>query len=199
MPLTADLIGDAAETRASGALRADRPRPLNLNFLPRSLTTKCRRLIETYHDMHGYACLPDMLWRPELRDFIEMHDQFRTIFRNASISRSAKRANEGFLAIATAILALEFLAGGFANWGRRFPAAQRQAQAVLQEYTSSSRTWLMERYLYPRSYINPAFISALSPPDHPADGDHAASDDAIDRGQFELVALEAAVRRIGAG
>jgi hypothetical protein len=98
-----------------------------------------------------------------------MHKDFRQIFKRASTTRSAKRANEGFILIATAILSLEVLASDFASWSARYPAAKRRADAILQEYTLNSRTWLMDRYLYPRSYINPAFINALAPPDslHP--------------------------------
>jgi hypothetical protein len=154
-------------------MTAPKANPKNLDtdfsFIPKSLAAKCRRLIETYHAINGYACLPDMLWHPERRDFIEMHKDFRQIFKRASTARSAKRANEGFVLIATTILSLEVLASDFATWSARYPAAKRRALAVLQEYTLNSPTWLMGRYLYPRSYINPAFINALKPPEiaHP--------------------------------
>jgi hypothetical protein len=70
--------------------------------------------------------------------------------------------------IATTILSLEVLASDFARWSVKFPAAKRRAHIILQKYTLNSRTWLMDRYLYPRSYINPAFIDALAPPEiHP--------------------------------
>jgi hypothetical protein len=156
----------AANGQPASALQAAKTLDVDLSFIPKTLGEKCRRLIETYHAMHGYACLPDMLWQPELRDIIEMHTEFRQIFKRASTARSAKRANEGFVLIATAILSLEVLASGFASWSTRFPAARRRADAILQQYTVSSRTWLMDRYLYPRSYINPAFINALAPPDN---------------------------------
>jgi hypothetical protein len=156
----------AANGQTASALQAAKTLDVDLSFIPKTLGEKCRRLIETYHAMHGYACLPDMLWQPELRDIIEMHTEFRQIFKRASTVRSAKRANEGFVLIATAILSLEVLASGFASWSTRFPAARRRADAILQQYTVSSRTWLMDRYLYPRSYINPAFINALAPPDN---------------------------------
>jgi hypothetical protein len=139
----------------------------DFGFIPKTLAAKCRRLIETYHAMNGYTCLPDMLWQPELRDFIDMHKDFRDIFKRSSIARSAKRANEGYVLIATTILSLEVLASDFASWSAKYPAAKRRAHAILQEYTMSSRTWLMDRYLYPRSYINPAFINALAPPEQP--------------------------------
>jgi hypothetical protein len=135
----------------------------DFGFLPKSLTARCRHLIETYHGINGYACLPDMLWHPEVRNFIEMRKDFGQIFKKAATTRSAKKANESYVAIAATILALEVLASGFANWGTRFPGAKRRAQVLLGRYTLSSRTCLMDRYLYPRSYISPAFINALSP------------------------------------
>jgi hypothetical protein len=206
MPLTADAVKDAAkaasdndvvavadtsevqnpksdivaagEVRAEGAAAKSAIKTLDadFSFVPKTLASKCRRLIETYHAMNGYACLPDMLWQPELRDFIEMHKDFRQIFKRAATTRSAKKANDGFVLIATTILSLEVLASDFASWSARFPAAKRRAAAILQEYTINSRTWLMDRYLYPRSYINPAFINALSPPDGLRAGRELAAD-----------------------
>jgi hypothetical protein len=157
---TETLSAESAPAQQSG-----KTLDIDFSFIPKTLAAKCRKLIETYHAMHGYACLPDMLWQPELRDFIEMHKDFRQIFKRAATTRSAKRANDGFVLIATTILSLEVLASDFASWSARFPGAKRRALAILREYTLNSRTWLMDRYLYPRSYINPAFINALSPPD----------------------------------
>ncbi|MBV9065321.1 MAG: hypothetical protein JO004_06085, partial [Methylobacteriaceae bacterium] len=53
----------------------------DLKFVPGALSAKCRQLIETYHDMHGYSCLPDRLWHPETRNFIECRKDFQKIFR----------------------------------------------------------------------------------------------------------------------
>jgi hypothetical protein len=156
---------DALSTASAPAPQSGKTLDTDFSFIPKTLAAKCRKLIETYHAMNGYACLPDMLWQPELRDFIEMHKDFRQIFKRAATTRSAKRANDGFVLIATTILSLEVLASDFASWSARFPGAKRRALAILQEHTLNSRTWLMDRYLYPRSYINPAFINALSPPD----------------------------------
>jgi hypothetical protein len=173
MPRTADAVEGAAVVAPSDdapapAMTASQANSKTLDtdfsFIPKSLAAKCRRLIETYHAMNGYACLPDMLWHPERRDFIEMHKEFRYIFKRASTARSAKRANEGFVLIATTILSLEVLASDFASWSAKYPAAKRRSLAIFQEFTVHSRTWLMDRYLYPRSYINPAFINALRPP-----------------------------------
>jgi hypothetical protein len=172
MQLTADAVeseevpGDDNTPPPATAEVRSRTLCTDFNFVPKSLATKCRRLIETYHAMNGYACLPDMLWQPGLRDFIEMHRDFRLIFKRASTARSAKRANEGFVLIATTVLALEVLANDFATWSAKYPVAKQRARAILQEFALSSRTGLMDRYLYPRSYINPAFINALAPTDN---------------------------------
>jgi hypothetical protein len=106
-----------------------------------------------------------------------MHRDFRLIFKRASTARSAKRANEGFVLIATTVLSLEVLANDFATWSAKYPSAKRRARAILQEFTLSSRAGLMDRYLYPRSYINPAFINALAPPDN---GNPTARDATLD-------------------
>ena len=42
-------------------------------FIPDELRLQCHRLIVTFHDMHGYTCLPDMLWKAGLASFIERH------------------------------------------------------------------------------------------------------------------------------
>jgi hypothetical protein len=196
MSLTADAVqsvtrpasGDGVASTSSSVEKPSSPEnsPTNppknspktldadFSFIPKTLAAKCRRLIETYHAMNGYVCLPDMLWQPELRDFIEMHKDLREIFKRSSTTRSAKRANEGFVLIATTILSLEVLASDFASWSARYPIAKRRAHAILQEYTLNSRTWLMDSYLYPRSYINPAFINALAPPEQSNGRDRAA-------------------------
>ena len=69
----------------------------NLKFLPRALTENCQRLIESYHAIHGYACLPDILWRARAHDFVAMYDDLRVIFRKAAITRSAKKANSSYV------------------------------------------------------------------------------------------------------
>jgi hypothetical protein len=136
----------------------------DLKFIPSALSAKCRQLIETYHDIHGYSCLPDRLWHPETRNFIECRKDFHKIFRRAAIAKSAKKANEGFVLIATTILALEVLSSNFSGWGQRYPLAKRRADALLAQFMPHASTWLMDMYLYPRNYISPAFNEALSPP-----------------------------------
>ena len=43
------------------AALADKPENFDLSFLPKSLNAQCQSLIESYHELHGYACLPNML------------------------------------------------------------------------------------------------------------------------------------------
>ncbi|KRQ00350.1 hypothetical protein AOQ73_19290 [Bradyrhizobium pachyrhizi] len=148
---------------ASVAL-ADGGNDLDLGFLPADLTVQCGNLIESYHDVHGYACLPDMLWRARLGPFIERHREFRRWLRKASTTRSAKKSNQGFVEIATAILALEILASSFAGWSALYPDAGARALAILKREAGGSLTPLMDFYLYPPKYISSAAISKLTPP-----------------------------------
>ena len=152
----ADHAGDAA--------LADRTENLDLSFLPKSLTTQCRSLIESYHALHGYACLPDILWKSRLGPFIESHREFRQLLRKASTTRSAKKSNEGFVLITTTILSLEILASSFAGWSAIYPEAGKKAQAILKRHGRSPHMPLMEFYLYPPKYISSAAIAALVPP-----------------------------------
>jgi hypothetical protein len=71
------------------------------DFLPESLVRQCLDLIEKFHDVQGYRCLPDMLWRLGLGPTIERNRSFRKLLDKASRSRSAKIANENFVRIAT--------------------------------------------------------------------------------------------------
>jgi hypothetical protein len=166
-----NVAGDAA-----GAAKTE---TLDLSFLPSTLSSQCQGLIESYHELHGYACLPDMLWKAQLGGFIEMHPRFRQILRKASTTRSAKKSNRGFVEIATAILSLEILASDFARWSAIFPEAKLMAQAVLQGIARGSRTPLMECYLYPPKYISSAALAALAlPPNRQSNGaesSHAAT------------------------
>ena len=151
----------SASGNSKGASRA-RTETFDLSALPPPLAAQCRGLIESYHDIHGYGCLPNMLWRAELEDFIKKHPCLRQILRKASTTRSAKIANKGFVEIATAILSLEILASDFASWSTMFPEAKSMANALLR--MRSARIFLMEHYLYPPKHINPAVLAALAPP-----------------------------------
>ena len=163
--VTMDLTAGAAVNVASESEAA----MLDLGSLPQTLYMQCRGLIESYHDIHGYACLPNMLWRAQLEGFIKKQPCLRQILRKASTTRSAKAANKGFVEIATAILSLEILASDFASWSAMFPEAKSIANALLR--TRSSRMFLMEYYLYPPKHISPAILAALAPPLVPPSAD----------------------------
>jgi hypothetical protein len=121
----------------------------DFRFVPRELAIKCRTLCESFHAMHGYGCLPDMLWHSDARDVIECHRDLHQIFKSAAKTRCAKRANELLLLVATVIVALEVLARDYGGWGKRFPAAKREAEAMLVDFPLRSCNWFMDRYLYP--------------------------------------------------
>ncbi|MGA2815724.1 MAG: hypothetical protein ABSE67_05415 [Xanthobacteraceae bacterium] len=131
-------------------------------FMPKELTAKSRKLIESYHAMYGYAGLPDMLWLSDARDIIECHRDLTQIFKKASKSRGAKRANDSFMLIATAVVSLEVLARDFAGWGGRFPTAKREAEKLLGDYPQRQRVWLMDLYLYPPLGVRREFANALA-------------------------------------
>jgi hypothetical protein len=164
MELAAKLSNVVVVSQVDETARAGEHETPDLSFLPRTLSSQCQGLIESYHELHGYACLPDMLWKAQLGGFIEMHPRFRQILRKASTTRSAKKSNQGFVEIATAILSLEILASDFARWSAIFPEAKLSAQAVLRGISRGSRTPLMECYLYPPKYISSAALAALSLP-----------------------------------
>lgn len=146
----------------------------DFEFLPNSLTAQCRSLIESYHELHGYACLPDILWKSRLGPFIETHHELQQLLRKASTTRSAKKANHGFARIATAILSLEILASSFAGWSAIYPEAGSRAHAILRRNSRSPQMPLMEFYLYPPKYLSSAAIATLIPPAS-RQGDEAGS------------------------
>lgn len=136
----------------------------DFGFLPQNLSNQCRSLIESYHGLHGFGCLPDILWKAGLGPFIETHREFRQLLKRASTSRSAKKSNEGFTQIATTLLSLEILASNFAGWSTIYPQAASTAKSILMRHARLSRTPLMESYLYPPKYISSAAIATLAPP-----------------------------------
>jgi hypothetical protein len=156
MEVAANDVGQAA--------LADQAENIDFGFLPKSLMVQCRSLIESYHELHGYACLPDILWKARLGPFIETHREFRQLLRKASTTRSAKKANEGFVRITTTLLSLEILASSFAGWSAIYPEAGSAAQAILRRHARSAQMPLMEFYLYPPKYISSAAIATLAPP-----------------------------------
>ena len=141
----------------------------SFRFIPRELSTKCRQLVESYHAIYGYVGLPDMLWLSDARDIIERDRELTRLFTRAARSRTAKRANDHFLQIATVIVSLEVLARDFSGWGKRFPAAKREAEKVLERLPQLRRTWLMDLYFYPpvgtrRELTDPLAFYPSEPP-----------------------------------
>jgi hypothetical protein len=167
------LIGDRTVERDT-ATRTERGGKIGskFGFVPDELAVKCRSLIESFHAMYGYVGLPDMLWLSDARDIIECHEDLAQAFKKASRSRGAKRANDSFLTIATAIVAIEMLARDFAGWGKRFPAAKRAAEKHVGDGSSARRTWLMDLYLYPPLGARQEFSAA---PETAATGAEVAS------------------------
>jgi hypothetical protein len=160
MPSIADTILQAAPEDAPAEGGA--PISTSFRFVPRELALKCRKLIESYHAIYGYVGLPDMLWLSDARDIIESHRDLLRVFKKASKARGAKRANASFLSIATTIVSLEVLARDFSGWGKRFPAAKREAEKVLGELPQLRRTWLMDLYLFPPIGVRREFAEVLT-------------------------------------
>ncbi|SDS26698.1 hypothetical protein [Bradyrhizobium canariense] len=156
MEVATEIAGDSGN-----ASRLDN---FDLNFLPQNLAGQCRSLIESYHEVHGYSCLPDVLWKSRLGPLIQAHPEFRQLLKKASTTRSAKKSNQGFVRIATTLLSLEILASSFAGWSAIYPEAAALAQAILKRNARSPHMPLMEFYLYPPKYISLAAIATLSPP-----------------------------------
>ena len=132
MEAVAEIANDTGH-----AILADAAENPDFGFLPTSLTQQCRSLIESYHELHGYACLPNILWKSRLGPFIETHQELRQLLRKASTTRSAKKSNEGFARIATTILSLEILASSFAGWSAIYPQAGSRAQLILRRNSRS--------------------------------------------------------------
>jgi hypothetical protein len=143
--------GSAENTGSHLDHRADDdfPATSDFRFIPRELAAKSRRLIESYHGIHGYGCLPDLLWHSDARDIIECSGELTQIFKSASKSRCAKRANDSLRLIATVIFSVETLARDFAGWGKRFPAAKREAERMFDDIRLRPHVWFMDGYLYP--------------------------------------------------
>ena len=141
VPEAATDVGPPADAGAAVSAR--------FCFVPRELAMKCRQLIESYHALYGYVGLADMLGLADARDIIECDRDLARIFKKASKTRAAKRANDSLLLIAITILSVELLARDFSGWGKRFPAAKREAEKVLNDLPRLPRTWLMDLYLFP--------------------------------------------------
>jgi hypothetical protein len=118
----------------------------DFSFLPKTLVTKCKHLIISYHELNGSSLLA-VLWHPETHKFIKADPMLREEFKRATSSHSAKNANEGLVRIATLILSTEILALGLAGWATRYPEAYNKARALLVGYIADSRLGLTKRYL----------------------------------------------------
>jgi hypothetical protein len=162
---TMDLVAEGA-SEARDAAHADTIEVSDFSFLPNSLTSQCRSLIESYHELHGFTCLPNILWKARLGPFIETHREFRQVLKKASTTRSAKKSNEGFVRIATTLLSLEILASSFAGWSAIYPEAASRAHTILKLKARISHMPLMDFYLYPPKHISSAVIATLTPPLH---------------------------------
>jgi hypothetical protein len=165
-----EVVAEVANSAGHADL-ADSAENVDFGFLPKTLTVQCRSLIESYHELHGYTCLPDILWKARLGPFIETHREFRQLLRKASTTRSAKKSNEGFVRIATTLLSLEILASSFAGWSAIYPEAGSMAHAILQHSTRTPHMPLMEFYLYPPKYLSSLAIATLAPPPSCEPGD----------------------------
>src|SRR5579871_3929688 len=158
---------DGAVQAISGAdegVSSDTGHNLDFGFLPQSLRSQCRSLIESYHSLHGFSSLPDILWKAGLGPFIETHREFRPLLKQASTTRSAKKSNDGFTQIAATLLSLEILASHFAGWSALYPQATTKAQAILKRFARGSHSRLMESYLYPPKHISSSAMATLTPP-----------------------------------
>jgi hypothetical protein len=158
-----DVVAEGASDTSDVAC-ADKIESPDFSFLPNSLTAQCRSLIESYHELHGYAFLPDILWKARLGPFIEAHRELRHVLRKASTTRSAKKSNDGFVRIATLLMSLEILDSSFAGWSAIYPQAASRAHAILKRNARSPHLPLMEFYLYPAKYLSSAAIATLTPP-----------------------------------
>jgi hypothetical protein len=161
---TMSLISDAAAETGTGEFTGAGPgTSSSFRFVPRELAIKCRTFIESYHAMHGYAQLADMLWHSDARDLIDCQPDLAQIFKKASKSRCAKRTNDSLLLVATVIASVEVLARDFAGWGKMFPHAKRAAEAMLVDFPVRRRTWFIDLYLYPSIYAKREIAGALAP------------------------------------
>jgi hypothetical protein len=127
------------------------PGNIDFSFLPKALLKKCKLFIIRYHELNGFSSLPDILWQSETSKLIESDLALSQLFKNSTSLGGVKRANEGFVWIATLLLSTQILALGLAGWATRYPAAHEKARALLAEHVAGSRTDLTKRYLHKSS------------------------------------------------
>lgn len=146
------------------AWRYDADGDSSLGFLPPPLKSQCRSLIQSYHDVHGFSSLPDILWKSRLGPFIERDRELGPILKKASTTRSAKKARGGFVEIAASILSLEILASGFLGWSARYPGAGDIAQTLINRTDRGPNRPLLDFYLSPPKYLSTLAAAKLVPP-----------------------------------
>ena len=133
--------------------------------LPPALTKQCRSLIDNYHKLHGYNCLPDILWKSQLGPFIQTNRVLRQLFRKASTTRSAKTSSESFVLVAMTMISVEILGSGFAGWSIIYPESASIARALLKRNRLGHHTPLMDFYLHPPKYRNYLAVATLALPE----------------------------------
>jgi hypothetical protein len=111
---------------------------VEFDLLPKILTRQCRSLIESYHEVHGFASLPNMLWQFRMGPLIERHLELRHLLRKASTTRSAKKANDGFVQIATTI-------SRWRSWQAALPAGARSIRSQAKRRATSCSGTPMDR------------------------------------------------------
>jgi hypothetical protein len=60
-------VDSRAQSRLPPLLEGD----IDFSFLPSSLLEKSKPFIVCYHELNGFSSLPDILWHPATRKFIE--------------------------------------------------------------------------------------------------------------------------------
>ena len=151
--------GRCKAKHANGDSRASRRRQRatmsTSAFCRKSLISRCQVLIESFHDIHGYPCLPDILWKAGLGPFIQRIRCFASCSGRPRRPEVPKNRNAGFVRIASSILSLEILASRFAGWSSIYP---REAATGRGKFSRPSRAAhkypLIEFYLYPPKYLN---------------------------------------------
>jgi hypothetical protein len=139
----------------------------DLKFLPQELLWSCQRLIESYHALHSFASLPDILWRAGVTDFVGINTQLEKAYAKAAKLRRAKRANGVYLQVASALLAVEILSQGLFRWSSRFPAAGHRASKLIQDHLPGERIQLRDIYLREGNFIrhpDKNFMSSIKNP-----------------------------------
>ena len=98
MNTLAEFAGEPTDATARDHTASKQGVEFDLAFLPETLTTQCRSLIESYHEVRGFACLPDVLWKFGLGPFIERQPELRQFLkrrRPSAVLRNPTKASCG--------------------------------------------------------------------------------------------------------